>query len=163
MTTQPDGTSGPTPPRPPYLVQRNPDGAILVGSLVYGETREAARARADDAVEMHLAGTWEADAAEAVLDFLDAADQRAQHADQVAAFPEQQTRTCPRPTDPPVDLRLSVDVARVERAVVLITIPPALLGDDPTGAVQDATRALHDAALAAARVLVVEPAERDRP
>ena len=168
MSTQPDETTG---PRPPYLVQRRDhDGAILVGSLVYAADEIAARARAGDACALQTRDSWGRQMAEWVLAFLDGADQRTQHAEQVAAFPDQaptiawerQQATAPRPTAPPVELRLHVDVARVETAVVLVRVPPAQLADDPANATQDATRALHDAALALVRVLVVEPAERDR-
>lgn len=158
MSTQPDETTGPTPPRPPYLVQRREDdGAILVGSVVWADDAPAAIARACDAIALQAIGSWQREAGKAVLDFLDAAEQRTQHADAVAAFPDD----TPPPRRPAVQLRTEVDVAGVQVASLSVLVTPGRMADDPTDATQDAARALHDAALAVLRVLVVEPAERE--
>jgi len=155
--TVPTAPADPRESRSTVLVQLDADGAVLIGARLYGQDTAAARSRAQVAL-LDAAGVtspYDLDVARRVLDFLNAADRRAAHAEQVG--PPVTGPVPAPPARPRVRLRTEVEVDGLPSVDLAVYVHPSAV--DTTHAVTSAARALHDAALAALHVLVVEPAD----
>jgi len=140
---------------PPLVVEvRASDGALLVDGVVYAEGTKAARLRAE--LDYYAGGpvttTRDVQTARRVLAFLGSAADRAARATAPVTGPVPAP-----PARPRVRLRTEVEVDGLPAVDVGVYVYPS--ATDTAHAVTSAARALHDAALAALHVLVVEPAE----